>query len=121
MAASAVRRPDALTAWVSELPTQKTASNACRQAWRSSSSHGHTTARSATSLRAASTCVHSIIALLASEATTSKPRRARPTASWPVPAAQSSTRAAGARPSTTEANAATLPSGSSRASGTSQS
>ena len=65
--------------------------------------------------------MRSTIAGLASDAATSKPWSASPTASVPVPQAQSSTRAPRASSATTMANAAALPSGSSSASGVSQS
>ena len=65
--------------------------------------------------------MRSIIASLASVAATSNPLSARPTASSPVPAAQSSTRAPGASAPIGSENAATLPSGVSISSGTSHS
>ena len=112
--ASAARRSRAC---VIELPTQKTASNGPP----SSSSHTRTVGPTRTPCAAASARVRSTIAALASDALTSKPRSASPTASVPVPHAQSSTRAPARSSATTGANAAALPSGSSSASGTSQS
>ena len=70
---------------------------------------------------AASARARATIASLASEAVTSKPRSASPTASVPVPHAQSSTRASGDSSPRTISNAAALPSGASSDSGTSQS
>jgi hypothetical protein len=78
-------------------------------------------ASTATPRRAASARVRSIISLLASVAVTTKPRSASPTASCPVPAAQSSTRAPSGTSASAGANAAALPSGVSSSSGTSQS
>ena len=86
IAASAARRSRAC---VIELPTQKTASNGPP----SSSSHTPHARRHRTPCSAASARVRATISALASEALTSKPRSASPTASVPVPHAQSSTRA----------------------------
>jgi len=120
MPASAARRAARPAACVSELPTQKTASKPA-QPCCSSCSQAQRRASTSTPRSCASRRVRSTIAPLASEATTRKPRSASPTASCPVPAAQSSTRAPGSSASTTAANAAALPSGVSSASGTSQS
>jgi hypothetical protein len=65
--------------------------------------------------------VRATIASLASVATTSNPVSARPTASVPVPQAQSRTRAPSVSAPVTPANAAALPCGVSSDSGTSQS
>ena len=120
IAASAERRPADPTACVSELPTHSTASNGPAMT-SGRSSQAQTTAATSTPWRSASTRVRPTIPGLASEATTSNPRRASPTASWPVPAAQSNTRPPEGMRSTTASNAATAPSGSISASGTSQS
>ena len=100
-----------------ELPTQKTASNGPPP----SSSQTRTLASTRAPCFAASARVRATIASLASEAVTSKPRSASPTASVPVPHAQSSTRAPGDSSPRTISNAAALPSGASSDSGTSQS
>ncbi len=115
IACSAARRPSRPTACGSELPTHSTTSNAPSQPRSGSASQVHTEVSTAAVLAAASRCVRATIASLASVATTSWPRSASPTASEPVPQAQSSTRAPG---STYCANASALPRGESRASGT---
>jgi hypothetical protein len=102
------------------LPTQNTAAKRPSQPWPGSSSQAHVRASTTTPRRAASARVRWIIAGLASVAVASKPRSARPTASSPVPAEQSSTGAPAGSASVSGANAATAPSGSSSGSGTSQ-
>ena len=114
MPSSAVRRPARPPACVSELPTHSTASKRSP----SSSAHVRVAVCSATPRSAASACVRATISGLASEAVTSNPRSARPTASVPVPHAQSSTRAPGSSPASTSSNSAALPSGESSGSGT---
>jgi len=79
IAASEARRAGRGPACVSELPTQNTASNARSPA--RSSSHLQTAARSVAPRRVASPSVRATIVALASEAVTSKPRSASPTAS----------------------------------------
>ena len=108
MPASAARRS---AACVSELPTHSTASYGPP----ASSSHRRTSAGTSTPRASASARVRDTISGLASEALTANPRSASPTASVPVPQAQSSTRMPG---SSNDSNAAALPSGESRASGT---
>ena len=85
------------------------------------SSHAHTSAATSAPRSAASARVRPIIPGLASVAVTARPCSASPTASCPVPAAQSSTRAPRASPPVTVANAAAAPSGDRSGSGTSQS
>ncbi len=120
MARRAARRASRPGACASELPTQNTTSKGSKPCVpRSSQRHWRTSTRAP--FAAASARVRSTMPALASVAVTSNPRWARPTASGPVPAAQSSTRAPGATPSMYGRNIPELPAGVVSASGTIQS